>query len=108
MSSGYLQDILSHFARFVQDRGARPEDVHVRFFLADGSSYVIRGPKVVSPGAPGGFGLIEDAAQRLNAVLVREQHVVKVEFAGGPVESTTPIGLHTEAGDTREHAKDQQ
>jgi hypothetical protein len=102
MNSTYLQDLLSHFQSFVQARAVRPEDVHVRFSLADGSTYVMRGLRIVPPGTASGFGLIEDAAQQVNSLIVREQHILKVELALDPHEPR-PIGLHTEAEEGGPH-----
>ena len=93
----FLHDVVSHFQSFAKSRGVNPDDVHVRFFLADGSSYIVRGLKTTAPAASGGWGLIESVAGgATDALAVREQHIVKIELAVNPGEPTS-IGLHTEA-----------
>ncbi|HEY2586782.1 MAG TPA: hypothetical protein VGI81_13645 [Tepidisphaeraceae bacterium] len=92
----YLHDVLSHFESFTRSRAVSPEDVHVRFFLADGSSYTLRGLKASPPASSGGWGLIQGAAEHsADAFAIREQHVVRVEFAVNPAQRGS-IGLHTE------------
>lgn len=95
--AGYLNDVLVHFESFTRSRMVNPEDVHVRFFLADGSSYTLRGLKASPPTTSGGWGLIQGAAEHAtDAFAIREQHIVRVEFAVNPVQRSA-IGLHTEA-----------
>jgi len=92
----FLQDVLAHFRSFAESRRVTPEEVYVRFSLADGSTYFVRGLQA-SPGSAGVWGLIESGQKgSADALAVREQHIVKVEFAMNPRHQTV-IGLHTEA-----------
>jgi hypothetical protein len=98
MSSGvsFLQDVLKHFEEFARAAGINPEDVYVRLTLADGSAFVVRGLKVTTSPPAQNWGMIEGLGKRSGgALVIREAHVVKVEFEPTP-KARQPIGLHTE------------
>ncbi len=92
----FLADVSNHLSVFAKSKGVKGEDVHIRVILADGTSITIRGLETTAPSVAQGFGMIEGAVGSTeDAWVVREAHVLRVEFGLMP-EERRPIGLHTE------------
>lgn len=97
---GFMEGVVRHLEAYAKSAGIKPENVHVRLVLADGTTHLLLGLKVSGPFPPGalGWGMIEGViGSTTEALVVRESHVLKIEFERKVVERK-PIGLHTEAG----------
>jgi len=92
----FLEGVVKHLQAFAAATGVAPGDVFVRLTLADGATVFSQGLNVSGPcpAGPAGWGLIESDGGTA-AVVVREAHVLKVEFNLSP-ERHRPIGLHAE------------
>src|SRR5436305_1778098 len=94
----FMEGVVSHLEAYAKSAGLKPEDVHVRLLLADGASHLVVGLKVSGPLPPSslGWGMIEgvisDVGGATSALVVRESHIVKVQFASEP-DRPNRIGL---------------
>ena len=96
-----MNDVVPYLENFARSKGVKPEEIHVRFTFADGSVFLVQGLKLSAPTIAQGWGMIEGAeADAASAVVIREAHVLKIEFDFARVERQ-PIGLHTEATSRR-------
>lgn len=96
----FMEGIVRHLEAYAKSAGVKAENVHVRLVLADGALHHLLGLKVFGPfpATSLGWGMVEGATgSATEALVIRESHVLKVEFEVKPTERK-PIGLHTEAG----------
>ena len=93
----FLDGVAAHLESFAADRGVRKEDVYVRITLADGTHVVVRGLAVAGPTGTYAWGMITGiASDSVDALLIREDHIVTVEFQVAPI-LRGPTGLGSEA-----------
>ena len=93
----YLDGVLEYLQEFATSQRVNANDVTVKFTLADGSSFTTSGLKTALPTAAQGLGMIQGTAGAGTALVIRESHVIKVEFQLEP-DQRKPIGLHSEVG----------
>lgn len=68
----------------------------MRLTLADGTHVMVHGLRVDGPAGMYGWGMISGiASEPVDVLLIREDHLVTVEFRVGPIVRG-PAGLHVE------------
>jgi allophanate hydrolase subunit 2 len=97
-----MTDVLRHLQQFADGATVEPTLVHVRFTLADDTSFVVQGLTISPPAHGNDFWMIQGAAVKAaEALLIREEHVWKVEFAAVRGQPRR-IGLHAELAPSTE------
>lgn len=95
-AGSFLDGVAEQLATFAATRGIQPEDVYIRFTLADHTHALSLGLTVFGPSGTYGWGMIEGLIDgSADAVAIREDHVLTVEFQVEPIVRTG-VGLHAE------------
>lgn len=92
----FLDGVKEHLTIFSQSRGVSAKDVHVRITLADGTHLIVQGLQAEGPAGTFQWGMISGfASESVDALLIREDHILTVEFQLRPMLKS-PAGLQAE------------
>jgi hypothetical protein len=93
----FFDGVSKHLKTFAKKRKVAERDIHVRLTLADGTHVIVQGLETEGPAGTYAWGMIYGiASDTVDALLIREDHVVTVEFQVAPI-ARGPAGLHSEA-----------
>jgi hypothetical protein len=94
-SPDFLADVAQHLKQFASANNVAVNEVIGVVTLADGSFWRIRNLREAAALGAARWGMIVDENK---AVVVRESHVVKVEFRLAS-DNPSPIGFHAETNE---------
>ena len=91
----FMSDVAEQVACFAESQQVGTDRVHIRFFTADGSDFLVHGGLLFNES--GETVMIYSSPTRSRkALVVREGHLFKAEFQL-PNAPSSAIGFHTEA-----------
>ena len=97
----FLSDVQTHLNTFAAQNQVGEDEIHVRLTLADGSHVIVPGLQTKDAPTANGWGMIQSLPSpdsHVEALVIREIHVIKAEFQLAPSERK-PIGFQSETAE---------